>query len=175
MWKHSKVSNIQNLELLSLNSDDVKSFTVGWETESIRVQINSETHRNRKDFYKSGLHSGQLLALPPHPAGSFLCGVCKFSLRLCGFCRGALAFSHSPEAYTFSWLVIVKWLQWDCVLVGRPKVEQVNYKSESWCPSLPDKLSWAPSCSLVDPSMCKGLLESTHVEEVACMNGWIRQ
>lgn len=57
------------------------------------------------------------------------------------------------------------------MLVGRPKVEQVNYKSESWCPSLPDKLSWAPSCSLVDPSMCKGLLESTHVEEVACMNG----
>lgn len=67
MWKHSKVSNIQNLELLSLNSDDVKSFTVGWETESIRVQINSETHRNRKDFYKSGLHSGQLVSTATSP------------------------------------------------------------------------------------------------------------
>lgn len=64
---HSKVSDIQNLELLSLNSDDVKSFTVGWETESIRVQINSETHRNRKDFYKSGLHSGQLVSTATSP------------------------------------------------------------------------------------------------------------
>lgn len=71
------MSNIQNLELLSLNSDDVKSFTVGWETESIRVQINSETHRNRKDFYKSGLHSGQLVSTATSPcyveSASFPC------------------------------------------------------------------------------------------------------
>lgn len=49
---HSKVSNIQNLELLSLNSDDVKSFTVGWETESIRVQINSETQKQERFLQK---------------------------------------------------------------------------------------------------------------------------
>lgn len=71
------------------------------------------------------------LALSPHPAGSFLCGVC-FSLCLCGFCGGTVAFSQSPEAYAFSWLVIVKGLQCDCALVGPPKVEQVIYKSESW-------------------------------------------
>lgn len=156
MWKHCKVSDIQNLELRSLNSDDVKLFTVGWETESIRVQINSETHRNRKGFYKSGLHSGQLVSTATSPCwvlSMWSLQVFLVSVWVLQRCSGffSVSFSHSPEAYTFSWLVIVKWLQCDCVLVGPPKVEQVNYKLESWCPSLPDKLSWAPSCSLVDP------------------------